>query len=279
MDIKRLPFTKLSGAGNDFLLIDNREMILTENVPAFVQAVCRRGMSVGADGVILVEPSNKAHFRMRYFNSDGSEGETCGNGSRCVSRFAYIKGIAPASMKFETLAGMYEAQVLEDNRVRVQVSNPKDLRINLTADTQKGPLTVHFINTGVPHAVIVLDTLDELMKFDVFNIGRELRHHSLFAPAGTNVNMVVATGEHTARIRTYERGVENETLACGTGSIASAMILEILGKIQNPVQMTTQGGPVLGIDFNRNNNDINQVFLEGEARVVFEGELTPEAFQ
>ena len=275
MEFLPLNFSKLSGAGNDFLLIDNRNFLLKGDISEFVRKVCRRGMSVGADGVILVEPSSKAHFKMRYFNSDGSEGETCGNGSRCVSRFAFLKRIAPVDMTFETLAGIYKASVLANEQVKVQVSNPKDLRMNIQCKLTKGTIDLHYINTGVPHTVaLVAVGLDE---YDVFNTGRELRYYPEFAPAGTNANFVQKISQNKARVRTYERGVENETLACGTGSIASAMIMVLLGQMESPVSIITQSGQVLTISFDRNGTNFTNVFLEGEARLVFEGVLTSEA--
>jgi diaminopimelate epimerase len=276
MEFPAIKFSKLSGAGNDFLLIDNRQYILKDNLGEFIRKVCRRGMSVGADGVILVEPSDKADFRMRYFNADGGEAETCGNGSRCVSRFAYLKGIAPAQMTFETLAGMYKAEVFANGRVKVQVSNPKDLRMDINLPMSFGNLPCHFINTGVPHVVVVME--EGLEAYDIFNVGKEIRYHKEFAPAGTNANFVQVVGKDTVRIRTYERGVENETLACGTGSIASAMILNLLGKCHVPSTLITQSGQILNISFDIQGKDIQNVFLEGEARLVYEGELTPEAF-
>ncbi len=276
MEFPLIKFSKLSGAGNDFLMIDNRQFILKDPLDEFVRKVCRRGMSVGADGVILVEPSDKADFRMRYFNADGSEAETCGNGSRCVSRFAFLKGIAPARMAFETLAGMYKAEVFENGRVKVQVSNPKDLRMSIDLPMSFGSLECHFLNTGVPHVVVVLE--EGLDSYDIFNAGREIRYHQKFAPAGTNANFVQVIGKDEVRIRTYERGVENETLACGTGSIASAMILHLLGKCGIPATLITQGGQKLVISYDIQGTNIQNVFLEGEARLVYEGELTPEAF-
>ena len=272
---KDIQFSKLSGAGNDFVIIDNRDFFFKGDVSEFVRKVSRRGMSVGADGVILVEPSANADFKMRYFNSDGSEGETCGNGSRCIARFAYLKGIAKETMTFETIAGMYQAVIQPDGRVKVQVSNPKDLKLNITLPVSTGNLLVHFINTGVPHAVIPME--QGLDTYDVFNLGREIRNHKAFAPAGTNANFIQVLNEREIRVRTYERGVENETLACGTGSIAAAIIMEILGKAKSPVSLITQSGQVLTISFERNGEQVSNVFLAGEARLVFDGVLNDEA--
>lgn len=275
MNSKEIQFSKLSGAGNDFIMIDNREGILDGNINEWVQKVCRKGMSVGADGVILVEPSDKADFKMRYFNADGSEAETCGNGARCVARFAQLKGIAKPTMKFETLAGLYKAFVSKTGLVKVQMSEPGAPKYHIPLELSTGKYEGHFINTGVPHVVVMVDDLN---KLDVFQVGREIRSHKEFAPAGTNVNFAKSIGPKTIRIRTYERGVEDETLACGTGSIASSIILFRLRKVMSPVTVQTQGGQQLIISFDSDEKKVYNVFLEGEARLVYEGSLTEEAF-
>jgi diaminopimelate epimerase len=263
-----LEFWKMSGAGNDFIVIDNRDYKLPEagREPLF-QQWCRRGISVGADGVLLVEPSSVADFRMRYYNADGREAETCGNGSRCIARFAHLRGIAPAKMHFETMAGIYEAQVRGET-VAVRLSDAHQMRLSLgvSGDAYTGP--VHFINTGVPHVVLFWDDLDNA---PVEPLGRWLRYHEMFAPAGTNANFIKVTSEKSLSIRTYERGVEAETLACGTGSIASAIVATHLGKVSPPVGVLTRSGDVLTIDFEPTPDGAKNVLLEGPARVVFRG--------
>ena len=269
-----IQFSKLSGAGNDFIMIDNRNGVLNGDIHEWVKKVCRKGMSVGADGVILIEPSDKADFKMRYFNADGSEAETCGNGARCVARFAHLKGIANSSMKFETHAGLYKALVSSRGLVKVQMSDPDSPRFHIPLELSMGKFEAHFINTGVPHVVVITESLDNL---DIVHIGREIRYHNEFAPAGTNVNFAQAIGPKRIRIRTYERGVENETLACGTGSIASSIILFRLRKVMSPVTVVTQGGPELTISFDSDEKKVYNVFLEGDARLVYEGSLSEEA--
>lgn len=273
----KIPFSKLSGAGNDFIVIDNRDGKVNPTAQ-FVAKVCARRLSVGADGLLLVErprDPRQADFRMRYFNADGGEVESCGNGARCISRFAYLKGIVGEKTRFETLAGLYEAEILGE-RVRVRVGDPKDVRLGFPLILAEGVFRVDFVNTGVPHVVFFLEDLDAT---DVVGLGRQTRYHSDFAPAGTNANFVRVVDEHTLRIRTYERGVEDETLACGTGSIAAAVVAALRGKVSVPVTLHTRGGFVLGVHFDRKGNVITDVRLEGDARLVYEGELLPEAWQ
>jgi len=270
----KIPFMKLSGAGNDFVIIDNRHSVIPENEVDFIMKVCARRVSAGADGLLLVENSDVADFKMRYFNSDGSEAETCGNGARCISRFAYVNGIVSENMRFETKAGIYEAEIIGDN-VRVSMSDPTTVRLNFPLRLKDGTHEVCFANTGVPHVVFFVANLENT---DVFNLGRETRYHDDFKPAGTNANFVRVRDEHAMDIRTYERGVEDETLACGTGAIASAVVSALLGKMSPPVSMHTVGGYVLTIYFDIENNSVTSVRLEGDARIIYSGELNKDAW-
>lgn len=273
----KIPFMKLSGAGNDFVIINNLNHIMDSNDSEFmnfVTKICQRRMSVGADGVLLVEPTNDVDFRMRYFNSDGGEVETCGNGARCISKFAYLNGIVPEQMRFLTNAGIYEAEIVGDN-VKVLMSEPTDIRINVPLQLEDGEHTVGFANSGVPHVVFLVDDLEST---DVFDLGQQTRYHNDFKPAGTNANFITVHSEELIEIRTYERGVENETLACGTGSIASAIVSATLGKVESPVSVKTASGVVLKIHFDLEDNKAKNVYLEGDARVIFAGELTTTAW-
>ncbi len=267
-----LEFTKLSGAGNDFVVIDNTDGKLAEaGRRELFSGWCRRGMAIGADGVLLVEPSDAdsdSHFRMRYYNADGGEAETCGNGSRCIARFAFVKGIAPREMTFQTLAGNYRAEVLENNEVRVQMSDAHGLRESIVIADETVNATVDFLNTGVPHVVLMQD---DLAGAAIVSIGRHLRHHAEFAPAGTNVNFVKVVGSHELEVRTYERGVEDETLACGTGCIACSIIAVRHGLTQVPVQVKTAGGERLTIDFQLRDDGATNVTLQGSAHIVYRG--------
>lgn len=265
-----LEFWKLSGAGNDFIAINNLDgRIPEEGRRALFANWCRRGLSIGADGVLLIEPASvhTEHFRMRYYNADGGEGETCGNGSRCIARFAHQQGIAPEKMHFETMAGDYSAELL-GKEVRVGMTDAHSLRtaIPLNDDIFEGE--VHFINTGVPHVVIFVNDVEGV---DVFNVGRHLRHHEQFAPAGANVNFVQVRDPHHIIVRTYERGVENETLACGTGSIACSILAHRLGLAEASVRVKTASGEILTIGFSPTEAGANNVTLQGSADIVYRG--------
>jgi diaminopimelate epimerase len=271
-----LSFSKLSGSGNDFIIIDNRDGVVEGQgmaVPEMVRMLCRRRFSVGADGLILIVNDAEVDFAWRFFNADGSEVEMCGNGGRCAAKFAYLKGIAGPKMAFRTLAGVMRAEVIGE-RVKLEVGTPRD--INLDYDLPLGGRTVRVssINTGVPHVVVPCDDLEGC---DVAGLGRAVRYHPHFQPAGTNANFVsVANGRVT--IRTYERGVEGETLACGTGSIAAALICSLKGLAASPVEIMTRGGETLRIHFTQEGGGFKDVFLEGGAAHVFDGVLQPGAF-
>ena len=275
--MNKIPFMKLSGAGNDFVIINNLNQIVDttdSEFMNFVTKVCQRRMSVGADGVLLVERADDVDFRMRYFNADGGEVETCGNGARCISKFAFLNGIVSEKMRFLTNAGIYVAEVVGDN-VKVGMSDPADIRINVPLRLEDGVHNVGFANSGVPHVVFFVDDLNAT---DVFDLGQQTRYHKDFQPAGTNANFIRIHSQELLEIRTYERGVENETLACGTGSIASAIVSATLGKVKSPVSVKTASGVVLRIHFDLVNDEAKNVFLEGDARVIFAGELTSAAW-
>ncbi len=267
---KKIPFSKLQGTGNDFILIDNSKgMLKGMNLVQLAVTVCHRHYSVGADGLIVIVPSRKADFKWRFFNADGSEAEMCGNGARCAARFAHLKKIAGKDMSFETLAGIIHARVKKDT-VTVQLSGASGLRMNIAVPLDSDQRMGHFINTGVPHLVYLTKDID---NEDVDRIGRTTRFHQLFKPAGTNVNFIQIQGRHRIRIRTYERGVEGETLACGTGSVAAAIIAGSLGAAVSPVEVVTGSGEKLVVSFERAGDGFTNIYLEGEARVICEGTL------
>ena len=272
---KSIQFTKMSGSGNDFILIDNREgMLDADRLSDWVAKVCRRRLSVGADGVVLIEPSHKADFKWRFFNSDGSEAEMCGNAGRCVVRFARLKGIVGSDqMSFETLAGIIHGEY-NGKCVKIQLTRPSTpvMDIELAVDNRK--ILLHSINTGVPHAVQFVANLETV---EVARVGRAIRNHPYFAPAGTNMNFIHVLKNGTLAVRTYERGVEDETLACGTGCVASALLAGIKGIASPPVEVITRGGEKLLIHFKSGGEGFSEVYLEGLARIIYEGYLNPEA--
>ena len=271
-----ITFFKMSGSGNDFIIVDNREKVVKDNdLPGFITRICRRKMSVGADGFILIEPSDKADFKWRFFNSDGSQAEMCGNGARCAARFAYVNGIAGETLSFETEAGVVSGQV-KDDRAKVKMPNPVELRLDYNIELKSGPVTVCSVNTGVPHVVVMNETIEDI---NVFDLGREIRFHEAFAPAGTNVNFICQQKQGHLAIRTYERGVENETLACGTGSIAAALITSCKTKWPSPINLLTRSGESLTIYFAKDGSILNDIYLEGDARIIYSGQLGEDAWK
>lgn len=271
----KVPFVKMHASGNDFIIVDNRLGKMFDDPAAAVTKLCRRKYSVGADGMIFIESSDVADFRWHYFNPDGSEVEMCGNGSRCAARFAVMKGIAGRSLSFETLAGIIRAEV-KDDVVKVQLTKPFDYRpaLSLSLDTA-GQMEASFINTGVPHVVYFMDDLEGL---DVNGLGSRTRYHQMFAPGGTNANFVWVHGRHDMAIRTYERGVESETLACGTGATAAALIAGARGLVDSPVRLATRGGGSLTVYFEWDGKGFSDVYLEGDAVLVFQGVFEEGAF-
>ena len=272
--METVEFWKMNGSGNDFILIDNRNgQIKDEEMGRLVERVCRRRESVGADGVIFVIKSDRYDFGWRYLNADGGEVEMCGNGGRCVSRFAFLKGIAGPKMTFETLAGPVSAEV-EDRMVKVLMPEPRGLHLDIDLKSQQGWKSVDFVNTGVPHVVV---HVEDVLNHPVTEQGRAIRYHTRFSPEGTNANFMRAMGPDQLEIRTYERGVEDETLACGTGAIACALVGSIRGMVSSPVKVKTKGGEDLIIHFRRKGDSFDEVWLQGNTSIVYQGQLHAEA--
>ncbi len=272
----KIPFMKMSGSGNDFILIDHRKPFLDEGrMKEFIQNVCRRRISVGADGLILIERSSKADFKWRFYNSDGGEAEMCGNGGRCAARFATLKGIAGPSLTFETVVGILSAQV-NGMRVKLELTKPFGLKLDETILIEGKKQAYSSINTGVPHAVIFLE---DLKGVDVVKAGRAIRYHSNFAPSGTNANFVRVENPSRLSVRTYERGVEDETLACGTGAVASALVAAFKGLVKSPVSIKTSGGEILFVYFEIEDKEVKRVFFEGDVHIIYEAEMWEEAYQ
>lgn len=274
-DISKISsFYKMTGSGNDFILIDNRDDALDpKEIKGFVTAVCRRKFSVGADGLILIESSEKADFRWRFFNQDGSVAEMCGNGGRCAARFAVLTQICGPELSFETDAGIIRAMV-DGIRVRLEMTKPSGIVLDKALEAGGKTFSVDRMNTGVPHAVIWVEDLEGV---PIVEWGRAIRYHERYAPAGTNVNFVTRSDQGIFLIRTYERGVEDETLACGTGSVAVALIAAQKGLAESPVSVRTRGGEILTIHFKTSGFEFVDVFLEGDARVIYQGRLWNEA--
>jgi diaminopimelate epimerase len=269
--MKAVPFVKMVASGNDFVVADNRRKEI-KDPSAFARKICARHTGAGADGVLLVEESRKGGFKMRILNADGSEAEACGNGFRCIARYAKEKMRYPAEFKFESLAGIIRARV-KGNVVCVELVEPSDYYPGKQMIVMGHRLRYAFINTGVPHTVIFVEGLS---KIDVEGLGRAIRYHEVFEPKGTNVNFVEIRGKRDLEIRTYERGVEGETLACGTGSTAAALTAVLAGYAEAPVRVKTKSGEVLTVDFKIKGSRPVQVTLEGKARFVYEGKVSDE---
>ena len=259
----------MNGAGNDFVLIDNRSEDVHLNRAQIVQ-ICDRHRGIGADGILLLEKaSNQADFRMRYFNSDGGEAEMCGNGARCFARFANKVADAQGKISFETPAGVIGAELTGD-LVTLQMTDPTDLRLDVSLRVGDKNKSVHFINSGVPHVVISVERIDDL---DVRREGAAIRHHQMFSPKGANVNFIKKRGAKQITIRTYERGVEDETLACGTGVVAGALIFAATENTDGPIGVLVRGGNELKVGFDKIDNQFRNVTLTGPAEFVFEGTI------
>ena len=260
-----IQFTKAVATGNDFIIIDNRSGS-AGSLKAVAQKLCDR-RRIGADGLLVIETSKKADFKMRIFNRDGSEAEMCGNGSRCAALYASRRKLASGEMTIETIAGVLKATVKGDV-VKVMLTEPKDIRWNFCLMIHKCPYKLSFVNTGVPHVVHFVDDLD---KIDVKNIGSYMRNHGEFAPEGTNADFVKIVDRKNIKVRTYERGVEDETLACGTGSVASALIAAEAEKMTSPVTVETRSGEKLRVYFDKVRGNFKNVYLEGKAELMYEG--------
>lgn len=269
LDETMLRFTKMNGAGNDFVMLDNRAGDLRLQAGQIAH-LCDRHRGVGADGVLVLERAmNGANFRMRYYNSDGGEAEMCGNGARCFARYTSRVAGPLQDLSFETPAGVIGAR-LEGELVRLHMSEPQDLRLNLKIPVIDEIIAAHFVDSGVPHVVVPVPDLESV---NVADLGSSIRHHELFSPKGANVNFLLKLGERSIAIRTYERGVEAETLACGTGVVASALVFAATERVTGPVTVRVRGGSELEVGFEQRDDTFTNVTLTGPAEFVFEGTI------
>lgn len=277
-----IDFMKLHGSGNDFVVVDNRTGILAESdLAEFSTLVSRRARSVGADGVVLIEDAvePETDFRWRYFNADGSEGEMCGNGAMCGARFAGLIGAAAADMAFSTMNGVVRAWVdRETGMVELAMTGTGPIEVARTVEVEGTRYELIPIQVGVPHSILFVDDADAFgTRADLERIGRAIRQSEAFAPAGTNVNVVSQLGGNRLRMRTYERGVEAETLACGTGAVASAVVSTGRGMVSSPVEIVTSSGMPLVASFDLGENGARTVALRGQTRIVMSGTIQPDA--
>ena len=269
----KIEFTKMSGAGNDFVLVDNRSNLIKDG-SGTARTICDRRWGVGADGLLLIERSAKANYKMMYYNADGSYGGMCGNGGRCVARYSVLQGIAPQEHAFEALDYVYKVS-LENDSIRLSMKDPTDFRPNLELSVLRRKITAHFVDTGSPHVVVPVQSLTKskrgLNSVDVQGLGKLIRFHKAFSPKGTNVNFIELLDRSSLKIRTYERGVEAETLACGTGSIASAVVASLIWDLKPPVKIMPASSVPLSVDFTVEGKRVTNVTLSGPAKVIFTG--------
>ena len=275
-----MEFTKIQGAGNDFIIINNMKLKLSlDKIPAIVKKLCKRKVSLGADGFMVVDfPEGDADFKMRFYNSDGSIGEMCGNGARCIARYAFINNIAGKNMKFETLAGMVSAEITEGRMVKVKLNNPEKIMLDSDVEIDGKRYECSYIelgNPGIPHAVVKYSGLENTDENQIFDLGRKIRFYKEFVK-GANVNFFDILDETTAIVKTYERGVEDFTLACGTGSGSAAVALVLKGYLKgNRVKIVVPGGDLF-IEIEMVDDKVENLFLIGDTNIIAVGEIMDE---
>ncbi|MBP1926666.1 diaminopimelate epimerase [Sedimentibacter acidaminivorans] len=275
-----MEFTKIQGAGNDFIIINNMKLKLPLNdIPAMAKKLCTRKVSLGANGFMVVDfPEGDADFKMRFYNSDGSIGEMCGNGARCIARYAYLNNIAGKNMRFETLAGNISAEILEGRLVKVQLNNPEKVMLDHDVEIDGIKYECSYVelgNPGIPHAIVKYPNLENTEESQIFDLGRKIRFYKEF-PKGANVNFFNILDDTTAIVKTYERGVEDFTLACGTGSGSTAVALIFKGYLKsNKVKIIVPGGELF-IEVERAEDKIEKLFLIGDTNIIAVGQIIDE---
>lgn len=262
-------FAKYVGCGNDFVIFDNRKDLFPHHNSTLIQALCHRQWGIGADGLILLECSKQADFRMRIFNADGHEAEMCGNGIRCLMKFLQSLGITHTTYRIETMKKTLTLSH-QGTQVCVEMGNPSEIRWNIPLPFKQDLHAAHFLETGVPHVVIFVSNL-ELDEWK--ELGPFIRHHPLFAPKGTNVNLARYISPNRIEIRTYERGVESETLACGTGATAAALATAYLYQLNGPIQVRTRSGEAIEINYQLKDQNFSSVTMTGPAYCTYKGEI------
>lgn len=265
----KLTFSKYSGCGNDFILIDHRSPFLNVS-KELVLRLCQRQTGIGADGLILLEKSSSQDFKMRIFNADGSEAEMCGNGIRCLGAFLLELGYPKQAYTIETMERKLSLEFTEKG-IKVAMGDPKDIRSHVPLEIEGQNLLCYTLDTGVPHAVVFVDDVE---KVHVVALGQKIRYHTSFLPKGTNANFVEKDSPRQISIRTYERGVEDETLACGTGATASALAAALQWNLKAPITVKTRSQDSLEIDFVKNQDQtFTQVSQTGPAHKTFSGTI------
>jgi len=272
---RKISFVKMTGAGNDFVLIDELGGRSTTDWARLAPALCDRRYGIGADGLLILTPSLTADFTMEYYNADGSSGGMCGNGGRC-SAYYYLLKNGRSQTTFEALGESYKARFTGSN-IALRMQEPTGFR-SMELNIPAGQLQVYFINTGAPHAVLFTEELPEQVRRSIgsgsiLEIGRSIRHHDEFKPGGTNVDFVEIVSGRVISMRSYERGVEDETLACGTGAVACSLVASLVRGMVPPIDVKTRGNETLRVNFKAGGRIMKEVELEGPAKIVYRGEL------
>jgi diaminopimelate epimerase len=270
--MKEINFTKMNGAGNDFIVVNNFDGALKLDLPALTQTICARGFGIGADGTLFLQRSDQADFEMYYLNSDGSEGGMCGNGGRCIARFAVLNGICKPETNFVAHGRNYSAEVFDADKVRLHFPIPEEIVPSKKIPVNGKILDATYVHPNTDH-VILTDGFGGVDAADLITLARKIRYNFDIFPRGTNVNLIEKKGEDKIRMRTYERGVENETLACGTGAVASAIAASLRFNMRSPVEILTTSKESLIVSFERNKEKFSNIVLEGSARIVFQSKI------
>ena len=273
MKFQKIPFHKFSASANDFIVLDNRNGEYSTDASELAHTICKRRYSVGADGLILIENSDSASVRVRFFNPDGNEFNTCGNGGRCAARYVSLLSIAGPKMTIETNVGIIDAEVSGET-VRLKFVAPKKIGLNIVVTLNGETVKGHYVNVGEPHFI---HAAHNIRQINFVPVARRLRYHEAFAPEGANVHFVEHMGRQRLKIRSYERGVEDETLACGSGCVSSAVSTFANGDTDPPITFEPQSGIPVSVLFHPENN-FQDLYLQGDARMVYRGELTPEGW-
>ncbi len=274
-------FTKMTGAGNDFILFDDESLELNADK---IRILCSRNYGIGADGILTIHKSKTLDFKVFYYNSDGSEGALCANGARCAVKYLYEKGKIGRTTQFEFVGQTFKTEVISDTNIRQWINSPLNIKLNFKVETPRQFFNSNYVDIGSKHLVIFVDDIlinpsdiqsvvNNLALVDVNSLGRELRFHTDFAPDGLNVNFIQITDKNQLSIRTYERGVESETLACGSGCVSSAIITFLVKELETPIRIKTFGGEFLEVDFNYDGIKFTNITLTGPAKKVFEGKI------
>ncbi len=264
----------MNGAGNDFVVINDFDGSIHTELPDLARALCAKGFGIGADGLLVLRKHPSLDFEMVYLNSDGSEGGMCGNGGRCIARFAVLNGICKSPTKFVAHGGTYSAEVHDDGKVRLHLPDPDKVAPSVQVPIGAQHFDATYVHPNTDHTVLLGGTaFDSVASADLVAIARKIRYNFELFPKGTNVNLIEQEGENRIRMRTYERGVENETLACGTGAVASAIAASIRYGMTSPVEIKTSGGETLKVYFEKKGDSFSRLVLEGSATVAFKGKV------